>query len=137
MGHSLGAFVLSLALAEMPHDESCRAVFIAPSSETSTAISNFFRLLSLDGKVRTEFENIIAAKSGHPVTWFTISRTMPDIRAKILWLHDENDAVTPLQDALKVKAENYSNVRFVITKGLGHSRIYRDAEVTAAIVDFL
>jgi pimeloyl-ACP methyl ester carboxylesterase len=137
MGHSLGGFVLSLALAEMPHDTSYRAVFIAPSAETSTAITNFCRLTGVDDKVKKEFENLINRISGHPVSWFSISRTLKNIQAKILWVHDEDDPVTPFGDALKVKAENYSNIQFVITKGLGHSRIYRDANIIGTIVDFL
>src|SRR5258705_5661430 len=51
MGHSLGGFALSLALAEMPHDQNYRAVFIAPSAETSSAITNFFQVIKLDDKV--------------------------------------------------------------------------------------
>ncbi|MBL7743725.1 MAG: alpha/beta hydrolase [Chitinophagaceae bacterium] len=137
MGHSLGGFALSLALAEIPHDRNYRAVYIAPSSETSTAITNFFNLISLDGKIRGRFENIIETMSGHPVEWFTIRRTMPGVKAEILWLHDEDDMVTPLHDALKIKAENYPNIHFVITKGLGHSRIYRDAGVAKKVIDFL
>jgi pimeloyl-ACP methyl ester carboxylesterase len=137
MGHSLGGFVLSLALAEMPHDKNYRAVFIAPSAETSTAITNFFQLIQLDDKVRKEFENVILKISGHPVSWFSISRTLKNIQAEILWVHDETDQVTPVRDALKVKAENHSNVQFVLTKGLGHSRIYRDPAVIGTIVDFL
>lgn len=137
MGHSFGGFVLSMALTEIPHDNSFRVALIAPASETGTAITHFFRFLRLDKKVREEFEKIILAKGGHPVSWFTIARTMPLIKAKILWFHDEKDAVTPLEDALKVKNENYPNVQFVITNGLGHSRIYRDAAVATAIVDFL
>lgn len=137
MGHSLGGFALSLALAEMAHDENHRAVFIAPSAETSSAISNFFQFLKLDGKVRNEFEKHIEQISGRPVSWFSISRTLKEMQAKILWVHDEDDQVTPFKDALKVKGENYSNVEFVITKGLGHSRIYRDADVINTIVRFL
>jgi len=137
MGHSLGGFALSLALAEIPHDANFRAVFIAPSSETSTAIDNFFKFLQLDNKLRDDFEKIIAIKSGQPVSWFSIKRTMNAIKASILWLHDEGDTVTPLRDALKVRDENYPNVKFVVTKGLGHSRIYRDAEVARTVVDFL
>lgn len=137
MGHSLGGFALSLALAEIPHDENFRAAFIAPSSETSTAITNFFQFIHLDDKVRKEFDNHITLLSGHPVSWFSIGRAMKNIRAQILWMHDENDMITPLRDALKVKAENHPNIRFIITKGLGHSRIYRDAEVGRTIVDFL
>jgi pimeloyl-ACP methyl ester carboxylesterase len=137
MGHSLGGFVLSLALAEMPHDEDHRAVFVAPSAETSSAITNFFRFIKLDDKVRKEFESHIENISGRTVAWFSISRTLKEMQAKILWIHDEDDQVTPFRDALKVKAENYSNVQFVITRGLGHSRIYRDAGVINTIVDFL
>jgi pimeloyl-ACP methyl ester carboxylesterase len=137
MGHSFGGFALSLALAEITHDESYRLVFIAPSSETSTAITNFLRVIGLDDKVRKEFENIITRVSGHPVSWFSVSRTLKNIQAKILWMHDEDDQVTPLKDALKVKEQKYPNIQFVITKGLGHSRIYRDPEVGRTIVDFL
>ena len=48
----------------------------------------------------------------------------------------KRDKVTPLTDVLKVKAENYPNIEFVITKGLGHRRIYRDNKVSKAIIDF-
>jgi pimeloyl-ACP methyl ester carboxylesterase len=137
MGHSLGGLALGLALAEMPHDENFRTVFIAPSAETSSAIDNFFSFLHLDNNVRKEFEKIIIAKSGHPVSWFRLQRAMTGIKAKILWIHDEDDTITPFRDALQVKAENYPNAKFVITKGLGHSRIYRDAGVTSLVVDFL
>jgi pimeloyl-ACP methyl ester carboxylesterase len=137
MGHSLGGFALCLALAEIPHDQSFRAVLVAPSTETSTAITNFFELLRLDDHVRNEFEKHIVLVSGRPISWFSINRTLEDIHAEILWIHDEEDTVTPLKDALKVKSGNHSNVHFVITKGLGHSRIYRDAEVGRTIVDFM
>jgi pimeloyl-ACP methyl ester carboxylesterase len=137
MGHSLGGFALSLALAEIPHDSNARMALLAPATQTSTAIDNFFDLLHLDDSLREEFENVIIAISGHPVSWFSVGRAMKTIKAKTLWVHDENDTVTPLRDALKVRAENYSALQFVITKGLGHSRIYRDTEVVKTVVDFL
>ncbi len=137
IGHSLGGFVLSLALAEKPHNESMRAVFIAPSTETNTAITHFFQFFHLNDKVKKEFESHIEKISGHPVSWFSIGRAMEDIHAKILWVHDEGDLVTPFSDALKVKNKNYNNIKFVITKGLGHSGIYRDAGVISTVVDFL
>lgn len=137
MGHSLGGFVLSLFLADTPHDTRYRAVFIAPSAETSSAITNFFHFLKLNDQVRKEFEQHIEDISGHPVSWFSISRAMQSIHAKILWIHDEDDLVTPFKDALKVKSENYSNLEFVFTRGLGHSRIYRDPDVVQKVVEFL
>jgi esterase/lipase len=137
VAHSFGGLVLSLILAEIPHDESYRVALIAPATETSTAIDQFFQFLQLNAGVKREFENIIVNLSGHPVSWFSINRAMKNIRAKILWVHDEDDKTTPLSDALKVKVENYPNVRFVITRGLGHSRIYRDDEVCRNVVNFL
>lgn len=136
IGHSFGGFAVCLALAELPHNENYRIALVAPAAETSTAIDNLFSLLHLDSKVRKEFENIIYSISGHPVSWFSIGRAMENIQAKIIWLHDENDKTTPLRDAIRVK-ENWPGIEFVITKGLGHSRIYRDEKVIAAIAAFL
>jgi pimeloyl-ACP methyl ester carboxylesterase len=137
MAHSLGGLALGMALAEVSHKESDRVVLIAPATETKTAVDNFFHFIHLDGEVRKEFENIIRTMSGHTVSWFSIKRAIKKIKASILWLHDKDDKVTPLKDVFPVKEENYPNVQFVITKGLGHRRIYRDAGVIKTIVNFL
>jgi hypothetical protein len=74
---------------------------------------------------------------GHPAEWYSVYRAIKHVKAQILWLHDEDDQQTPLSDALKVKNENLPTVTFIITKGLGHSRIYRDDETVKRIIDFL
>ena len=110
---------------------------IAPATETTTAIDHFFRFLRLDFALRKEFEKRIIELGGKPTAWYSIRRALKNIRAKVLWFHDEEDNITLLSDALKVKEENYSGVEFVITKGLGHQRIYRDNKVSRAVVEFL
>lgn len=137
MAHSFGGLAVSLALEEISHTSDYRLVLIAPATETVSAIDSFFRFLKIDPAVRPEFDKIIVKKSGVTPSWFSINRAMKHIRAKVLWFHDEEDEVTPLTDVLKVKAENYPNIEFVITKGLGHRRIYRDNKVSKAIIDFL
>lgn len=137
MAHSFGGLAVSLALEEIHHTSDSRLVLIAPATETTTAINTFFHFLKLDDSLRPEFEKIIIKAGGHPSSWYSIRRAMKHIRAKVLWLHDEDDEITPLADAYKVKEENYPNIQFVITKGLGHRRIYRDNKVSKAIVDFL
>ncbi len=62
---------------------------------------------------------------------------MKNIKAKVLWVQDEEDIVTPLSDAMSVKKENYPNIEFVITKGLGHSKIYRDNKIIDMVVNYL
>jgi pimeloyl-ACP methyl ester carboxylesterase len=137
IAHSFGGLTLSLALENMHHDETYRVALIAPATETKTAVDQFFFFLRLNGEVRKEFDKLITQLGGHPAEWYSIHRAIKNIKAEILWLHDEDDLQTPLSDALKVKNENWSNVKFIITKGLGHSRIYRDDKIVQEIVNFL
>lgn len=137
MAHSFGGLAVSLALEEINHTAGYRLVLVAPATETVTAIDSFFKFLKLDPAVRPEFDKVIIKKGGVSPAWYSIRRAMKHIRADVLWLHDEDDDTTPLSDVLKVKAEKFSNIKFVITKGLGHRRIYRDNKVTKLIVDFL
>jgi len=137
MAHSFGGLAVSLALEEINHTDEYRLALIAPASETSTAINTFFSFLKLSPDIREDFEKIIIQKGGVHSDWYSIARAIKNIKANVLWFHDEDDDVTPLSDAMAVKEANYPNVEFVITKGLGHRRIYRDNKVVKAIVDFL
>ena len=137
VAHSFGGLAVSLALEETSHTNAYKLVLIAPAAETTTAVDSFFRFLRLDPTIRQPFEKIIIKSGGISSEWYSIRRAMKHIQAKVLWVQDEDDDVTPLSDVLKVKAENYPNINFVITKGLGHRRIYRDNKVVKLIVDFL
>ena len=137
MAHSFGGLAVSLALEEMSHTPDTRLVLIAPATETLTAIDTFFRFLKLDDTVRTEFDKIIIKKGGVSPAWYSIRRAMQHIRARVLWLHDEEDDTTPIEDVRKVQEKNYPQIHFVITKGLGHRRIYRENKITRQIVEFL
>lgn len=137
LAHSFGGLAISLALEEISHDTDHRVALIAPATETTTAIDSFFHFLRLDRGVREEFEKLIIKAGGVSSAWYSIRRAMKHIRARVLWLHDEDDDTTPLSDVYRVKQENFPNIRFVISKGLGHRRIYRDNKVTRAIIEFL
>lgn len=137
MAHSFGGLAVCLALEEISHTPDYRLVLIAPATETTTAIETFFSFLKLDPAIRPEFDKVIIKKGGVSPAWYSIRRAMKHIKAKVLWIHDEDDDTTPLSDALKVKDENHTNIQFVITKGLGHRRIYRDNKVAKQIVEFL
>jgi len=137
MAHSFGGLGLCLALEEISHTPDHKMVLIAPATETRTAIDTFFRFLHLDTGIRTEFERLIIQRSGVSSDWFSIRRAMRNIKATVLWVHDEDDDITPLSDALKIKEDGHTRVKFMITRGLGHRRIYRDNKVSKAIIDFL
>lgn len=138
MAHSFGGIALSLALESIPHPADTRIVFIAPATETTSAVDAAFTMLKIkDAEVRKEFEKIIISVSGKETAWFSMRRAMHHINASILWIHDEEDDVTPWSDALKVKEDNHPNINFVITKGLGHRKIYHDINIKNKVITFM
>lgn len=136
MAHSFGGLALSLVLEEMEHDENTKVVLIAPAAETATAINSFFSILQLNGSVRKEFDLLIETLSGHKPGWFSISRIAPKLKAKVLWLQDKDDQMTPLSDVEPVIQKDYPNFQFKISEGLGHRRIYRDNNSLKSILHF-
>ncbi len=138
IAHSFGGLALSLAMENTPHTADTKLVLIAPATETRSAIDAAFKMLHLrNKKIRAAFDNIILKKGAHPVEWFSVNRAMQHISASVLWIHDEEDTITPLKDALITKDRNYSNVRFITTTGLGHRQVSRDEKVKKMIFDFL
>jgi esterase/lipase len=138
IAHSFGGISVMLALENIPHSTDTHVVLIAPATETNTAIDGAFNMLALNNKpLRKVVDNIILEKSGRTTEWFSIRRAIKNISAQILWIHDKDDDITPLSDALKVKDDKPQNVRFLITSSLGHRRIYRDPAVIQHVVNFL
>ena len=136
LSHSFGGLAVTHFLETVPHDENVRLVLIAPATESTSAIDSFFRILQLGTDIRKEFDQLILERSGVSPDHYSIRRAIKNIRAKILWFHDEDDELTPIDDALRVKEENHSHIEFVITKGLGHRKIYRENMVVRRVVDF-
>ena len=138
LAHSFGGIALSLALENMPHNENTRVVLIAPATETTTAVDIAFDMLKIkNAAVRKEFDAIVLRLSGKETTWFSMRRAMHHIKAQVLWIHDEDDGVTPWADAQKVKEDNHPNIHFVITKGLGHRKIYHDPAIKNKVIEFM
>lgn len=137
IAHSFGGISLCHYLETMPHTRDTRVVLIAPATENVTALDSFFSFMQLNDKVRKAFDHKVKQLSGHLPSHFSIPRTMKHIRASVLWVHDEDDEVTPLRDVEKLIREEPPHIEFMITKGLGHNRIYRDNEVKRKIFSFL
>jgi pimeloyl-ACP methyl ester carboxylesterase len=137
MAHSFGGLAAVHAIEKLPGNDGIKLALIAPLTETTTAIDTFFHFLQLPEGVRSEFEKIIYEKSGAAPSYFSIPRALQHIKASVLWVHDKDDKVTPLKDVEPVIQQNYPNVSFLITSGLGHKKIYRDSGVIQAVADFL
>jgi pimeloyl-ACP methyl ester carboxylesterase len=140
MAHSFGGLALCLALAEQPELPPLKIALIAPATETTTAIDQFFKIAAIkDPKVKAAFLQEIRNISGHDAGWFSITRTLDSITAhsKILWIHDTDDRITPYQDTAAVREIHNPHLEFITTSGLGHRRIYRDEQVMAKVLAFI
>lgn len=137
MGHSLGGLALGLFLESIQHDRSTRLVLISPAVEAVSAVDMYFQMLELGDEVRKAFDEYEYRLFGRPFSWFSLRRALHAIKAETLWLHDEDDDITPLADTLPLQQDGHPNVRWVTTKGLGHRKIYRDGDVIRQVVSFL
>ena len=138
IAHSFGGLALALALEKIEHSPEIKVVLIAPATETTSALKQALQMIGLSNSklfsaVKDEIKNI----SGQEASWFSIRRAISNIQAKILWVHDEEDDITPLSDVLPVKNDNPVNVEFLFTKGLGHRKIYRSGHVKDRIYRFI
>lgn len=137
ISHSFGGLALSFVLEERPHDQSWKAVMIAPATESTTAMNQFFQFIRLDDDVRKEFQQVVQEANGKPMSWYSVARASAHIKAQVLFLQDKQDEQTPYEDVIPIIEKNYRNFRFVISDGLGHRRIYKDAATIKTIMDFL
>lgn len=137
IAHSFGGLAAALFAEKLKDNSGLKMVLIAPLTKTTAAIDSFFRFLQLSNGVRAEFNKILELKSGYPAGWFSMSRVLPQLTGPVLWVQDTDDDITPMKDAAPLMEMHLPNIRFYITHGLGHKKIYRDAKVIQQSVDFL
>ncbi len=136
LAHSLGGLALMMALETMGLQHQQKIALVAPLVEATAAADNFFRFLQLPEGLREEFEKELESRAGHPMSWFSMPRVIRAHRGKVLWVHDKDDDTTPFADVKPLLLEEPAHVEFLVTKGLGHSRIYRDSQVRNRVVAF-
>ncbi len=137
MAHSLGGLAASLAFQTLANQENRKLVLIAPATETKRAIDHYFSIIQVDDKVKQAFNELIASLTHHKIEEISVSHALTNIHSPILWVHDKQDMICVFDAVIPIMASNPPNVRFHITDGLGHSRVYKEAEVSGAIVHFL
>jgi pimeloyl-ACP methyl ester carboxylesterase len=133
--HSFGGISVAL-YQELNNYPTARLVFIAPATETATALDKFCSFFRLGSSIKEEMDNIIYARAGVRAEHYSIKRIIPKIKNPILWIHDEDDDITPLSDVKPLIDSNPQHVEFMITQGLGHRKIYKENKVQKKVLDF-
>ncbi|MBZ4191764.1 alpha/beta hydrolase [Niabella beijingensis] len=138
IGHSFGGLAVALAVSELPGNAALKMVLFAPAADTEGLAAGFLKQMEVtDPAVRLHFYNNVERLSGKTLSWFSIKRCLPHLKSAVLWIHDEEDRITPVKEAREIRDLHPSNIRFIFTQGLGHSSIYRDTAVLQQVAEFL
>ncbi|HSC52778.1 MAG TPA: alpha/beta fold hydrolase [Phnomibacter sp.] len=137
MAHSLGGMSLMLALEQLGFQHQNNIVLIAPLIEVQRATVNFGQFLQLPNVMMAHVTREIEEKAGHPLAWFSLPRILRQHKGKVLWVHDRQDYTTPFDDMTEILAQPPTHIEFLVTEGLGHSRIYRDNQVRKKVLESL
>jgi pimeloyl-ACP methyl ester carboxylesterase len=137
LAHSLGGLALTLSLEEMAADGQSRLVLVAPAPGLAQAFDEWAGELELPNPVVQEVIEYVNEIGGHPMTWYSLRRVIGSVGADILYVQDEGDAISPLEEAKLIQGDKHPNIRFLFTTGLGHKKVYKDQEVLDQIVEFL
>lgn len=137
IGHSLGAITLSMIAEKMPNPEKHRFVLIAPATKTTTTFNNYFKMMHFSPALKEAFMQVLLKRTHFPITHFEADRAIENYQGPILWVHDQDDKVCPYKDLIKFQQNAPTNIKFLITKGLGHNKVYKNQGVMDKIMAFL
>jgi len=137
LAHSLGGLALALSLEDTQPEGRSALVLVAPAPGVARAAEEWTARLRLPADVLREMDEYVMETSGHPLGWYSLRRVIGSVGAEILYVQDEEDPVTPPEEARLIEQDRHPNIQFVFTTGLGHKKIFKDQEVLDRIVEFL
>jgi pimeloyl-ACP methyl ester carboxylesterase len=94
-------------------------------------------MMHLNEVTKAAFLQDVSSKTNHTMDYFAADRALANYKGPILWVHDEKDMVCPYEDIINFKENAPSNIKFLITNGLGHNKVYKTAEIMDQIMTFL
>lgn len=136
MGHSLGGLAGSLAFQDFKDQENRRLVLVAPAIRTQRAIEHFYSLIPVDDRIKTAVDQLFNEFTHLPIEEISVNHAIKQIKSPILWVHDKDDKICVFEDVLPIMEQKNPQIKFVITEGLGHSRIYKESSIANTIDHF-
>jgi pimeloyl-ACP methyl ester carboxylesterase len=134
LGHSFGGAASAYA-CQLGIDPKL-LVLIATASSTIGVFQRYWDYIGIGAKARNIFMDIVETETGVKVDSMSSVNFISSLPQKVLVIHDEQDELVPLSDALKLKALR-SDIELMKTDGLGHNRILHDESVCMRVSQFL
>ena len=137
IGHSLGAITLAMIAETISNPLKHKFVLIAPATKTTSTFERYFKMMHFKEAVRNAFLTELEKHTHQPISFFEADRALENYTGSVLWVHDQDDAVCPYKDLIDFKNKASENIKFLITNGLGHNKVYKTQEIIDKIMAFL
>jgi esterase/lipase len=137
IGHSLGAFASSHALAHAHEHLANKLVTIGAPNKLTTIIHNFIKIFELSNEVELELIKLIENRFNFKVnSSSTAAYSLMATNTQKLFIHDEYDKQVTI-DGLDEMSSLNPVAQVHRTYTLGHSRILKDNYTINKIIDFI
>lgn len=135
VAHSLGATASIYALTQGLAPE--RLVALAPPAQLPPYLAHFTREVGLSEAMLQRLLGRVEQLIHRPVEELDLRRHAPSLgRVRALVVHDRGDVVVPVASSEELVGL-WPAARLLVTEGLSHDRIRRDAKVVEEVVEFV
>jgi pimeloyl-ACP methyl ester carboxylesterase len=136
VGHSLGGGAVLTVLAETEEHHPQRICLVGVPSDMDYILESFMMMLALKRATRDDIRQRFQKRFGRSAKDVSVAAAAPRVRMPVLIVHDEDDNVAPISQAVAM-ASAIPSATIWRTKGLGHSGALRDPTTITQIVEFL
>ncbi|GAA3963190.1 alpha/beta fold hydrolase [Hymenobacter antarcticus] len=138
VAHSFGAASVAGLPVRLPGAAVLpRLVLLSAPVSPRAVATRFADFLYLSNDVVEQFATHIQQTTGRPADSFAAAAAGPGTGAeRVLVMHDEGDEIVPFAEGQQIVAA-WPGAVLHATRGLGHNRILRDADVVQSAVAFI
>lgn len=134
VGHSMGGSSAAVALARGLAAE--RLVLIASPTDLVQVTRDYATAFGLREATRQAMVRHLEAREAVVFEQMSAERTAPKLAQPVLLVHDRADTAVPVTESMKLK-QLLPGADLVLTDGLGHRRVLKDATVVQRVAAFL
>lgn len=139
VGHSFGGAAAVLLQHEHggePGTDWGRLALISSPGETKFMMHVIAQAINASPQAEADMQRRFFDRYGEPIENFSIAQLSRELRMPGLIVHDRDDGLIPFDQGEAI-AQVWTEAKFVVTEGLGHSKILHCPQVLAQVTEFL
>ncbi len=118
IGHSVGGTSTMFAANKYALPIK-KLILLGAPSNFNEIIATYIKTLGYNNRVCKAMDRYFLKKFGHLPNYYTVKNFSKNLKADGLIIHDKNDRIIPLKDALTIH-KHYKNSTLIKTEGFGH-----------------